>query len=104
MTVLACTHANTDERTTRDTGNEVELASPFRCQAPRDPKDKDGKMVSKHMDKSKKTFYIFYEEQSLSARRERVRGLCSLDQTEWMHVLTRRPLVVPTKVSTNEAT
>ncbi len=99
--VLVSTH---DECVAYDTGNELELASPFRCQAPKDPKEKDGKMVSKHMEKSKKTFYIFYEAQSLSAHRERVRGLCSLDQTEWMHVLTRRPVVVPTKVSTNEAT
>ena len=42
------------------------------------------------MERVKKTFYLFYNEESLIARRERGRQAASLDLTEWMYVFAKR--------------
>ena len=79
-------------------GNENDICNVFKYLAPKvddkeNKKDADAtKMVTKNMEKNKKTFYVFYEEESLNQRRERSRGIGSVDQTEWVHVFTKKVL------------
>ena len=51
----------------------------------------------KNMHKQKKRLHIIYEEQSLLARKERAKGLGTLDQTERLYIVTRHALSVSTK-------
>ena len=46
---------------------------------------------------SKKKFLLMYDEESVKLRRSRVKGVGMLMQVETLHVLTRRPLDVPTR-------
>ena len=88
-------------------GNEMELLSPFKYSADATGKAKSGsedvngaaktRSILKCMEKAKRTFYIFFEEESLRERKNKVRSVGALDQTEWMHVVTRKQLTTALK-------
>lgn len=47
------------------------------------------------MDKRKTVLYIFYDEESLKDRKDKVRGLATLHQLEHLHIISKNGLQVP---------
>lgn len=66
-------------------GNATALLGPMKC--------KDGKRGWT----SKKRVLVMYDEDSLKARRSRVKGVGSLKQVETLHIVTKGVLDMPTK-------
>ena len=58
-------------------GNEAVLLKPF------------SKAGEKPMTKERQTLYVIYEEASLSARRSAVRGMATIQQVEFLHVVSK---------------
>lgn len=58
-------------------GNEAALLKPF------------SKAGEKVMTKERQTVYVIYEEASLSARRAAVRGMASIQQVEFVHIVSK---------------
>jgi hypothetical protein len=67
-------------------GNENELMSIFR----RSTEDDAGKRATINLEKKKITLSVVYTEESIRERRERVRGLGSIKQLEFVHVVTHK--------------